>query len=121
VASTGSTAACHPHDAGIHTSLHSDAWVTPIDQLESIVCATTRETHSGFVLGPDQIISVPEALKAVTLDAAYLLREDHIKGSLEPGKLADITVLDREILTSEDAAHATPLATALGGKILPIA
>jgi len=108
-------------DAGIHTSLHSDAWVTPIDQLESIVCATTRQTRSGFVLGPDQIISVPEALKAVTLDAAYLLREDHIKGSLEPGKLADITVLDREILTSEDAANANPLATVLGGKILPIA
>ncbi|MEI6622684.1 MAG: amidohydrolase family protein [Actinomycetes bacterium] len=73
-------------DAGVHTSLHSEAWVTPIDQLKSIVCATTRQTYSGFVLGADQIITVQQALKAVTLDAA----------------------------------DANPLATVLGGKILPI-
>lgn len=107
-------------DAGVHTSLHSDAWVTPIDQLESIVCATTRCTSSGVLLGPDECISVDQALRAVTIEAAYLLREDHLKGSLEPGKLADVTVLDRELSSPEDAAAAKPLATILGGRVLPI-
>ncbi|MEI6623764.1 MAG: amidohydrolase [Actinomycetes bacterium] len=107
-------------ESGVHTSLHSDAWVTPIDQLESIVCATTRTTHSGFVLGPEQCITVEQALRAVTIEAAYLLREDRIKGSLEPGKLADITVLDRPLVTPQDAADAQPLATLLGGQVLPI-
>lgn len=100
--------------------MHSDAWVTPIDQLESVVSATTRKTRSGFVLGPREAITVIQALRAVTIDAAFLLREDHMKGSIERGKLADITVLDRPINTAQDAEEAKPLATILGGRVLPI-
>jgi predicted amidohydrolase YtcJ len=55
--------------------------------------AVNRQTASGRVLGPEERISAYDALKAVTLDAAYQLHMDHQLGSLEVGKLADFTVL----------------------------
>ena len=84
---------------GIPFSLHSDASVTPVDPLFSMWTATARKTMSGRVLGEDERISVAQALHAVTLGAAYLLGQDDRKGSIEAGKLADFTILDRNRLT----------------------
>jgi glycerol-3-phosphate O-acyltransferase len=83
---------------GIPFSLHSDDSVTPVDPLFSMWTATARKTSSGRVLGEDERISIAQALHAVTLGAAYLLHQDDKKGSIQSGKLADFTILDRNPL-----------------------
>jgi predicted amidohydrolase YtcJ len=59
----------------------------------------TRDTISGGVLGADQKITRKEALQVETINNAYLTFEERIKGSIEPGKLADLVVLPEDILT----------------------
>ena len=68
--------------------------MAPGQPMYLIWAAVNRMTVSGRVAGPDQRISVQEALKAVTLDAAYSLRLEENVGSLEPGKLANLTILE---------------------------
>jgi hypothetical protein len=58
--------------------------------------AITRETQSGKVLGPEEHLTMDQAMKAITIDAAYILRLDDRLGSIEAGKLADFTVLDQD-------------------------
>jgi hypothetical protein len=82
--------------AGVRVSFHSDAPVTPVSPLFSAWCAAARETSSGFVLGPEHRVAIEDALAAITIEAAYLLHQDQDKGSIETGKLADFTVLDRD-------------------------
>lgn len=84
---------------GITFSNHNDTFVTPIDPLLSVWSAVNRLTSSGRVLGEHQTIPVMEALRSVTSWAAYQACEEAIKGSLEPGKLADMVVLDENPLT----------------------
>ena len=55
--------------------------------------ATTRKTSSGRVLGEDQTMSIDEAIRAITIDAAYQLRMDHKIGTLTVGKYADFVIL----------------------------
>jgi hypothetical protein len=74
---------------GIPFSMHSDASVTPVDPLFCMWTATARKTMSGRVLGEEERITVPQALHAVTLGAAYLLGQDDKKGSIKTGKLAN--------------------------------
>ena len=107
---------------GIPFSLHSDASVTPVNPLFSMWAATVRKTMSGRVLGEGERISVPQALHAVTLGAAYLLGQDDKKGSIEAGKLADFTVLDRnplEVASPEELKDIKVLGTVMGGKAFP--
>jgi len=107
---------------GIMTSLHSDV-VTPLNPLLMIWTAAKRETLSGRILGPEQCISVLEALKTVTIYAAYNQFEDNIKGSIEVGKLADFTVLARNPLRVklDEVKDITVKATVVGGKVFEIA
>ncbi len=79
--------------AGVEISLHCDAPVTELNPLQSMKHAVTRLTPSGRVLGEFERIEVYEALHAVTLGAAYMLKMDHEVGSLEAGKWADFAVL----------------------------
>lgn len=104
-------------DRNIHFALHSDAHTTPIDPLFSIWVGATRQTRSGDVLGINERISVMQGLKAMTYDGAYILHEEHIKGSIEPAKLADFTVLDEDPLTVkiDDIKNIKVVATVLGG------
>lgn len=83
-------------DHGIALALHSDAPVTPLAPLFTAWCAVERLTASGRVLGAEEAIGVEEALRAVTLGAAYTLHLDHAVGSLEVGKFADMAVLDSD-------------------------
>ncbi len=80
--------------AGVSFSIHCDAPVTPMGPLHVAWCAVNRLTASGRVLGEQERISVDTALRAITTEAAYQLKLDHDIGSLEAGKLADLTVLD---------------------------
>jgi len=108
---------------GIPFSLHSDASVTPVDPLFSMWTATARKTMSGRVLGEGERISIPQALHAVTLGAAYLLGQDDKKGSIEAGKLADFTVLDRnplEVTSPDELKDIKVLGTIMGGKPFPV-
>lgn len=78
--------------------LSSDAPVTTPDPLKAIHAAVTRKTILGNILGAHQAISVENALKAYTINAAKAVRRSHIAGSIEIGKLADFAVLDRNPL-----------------------
>jgi len=78
---------------GIRFGLHSDCPITPVNPLHSMWTAVSRKMKNNEVLGQDERISVEQALKAYTIDAAYLSFEENIKGSIEPGKLADFVVL----------------------------
>ncbi|WP_417660254.1 amidohydrolase [Pseudomonas sp.] len=104
---------------GIPTAVHSDAPVTPLGPLFTAWCAVMRESASGEVLGEHERVTVGEALEMITLGAAYTLRLDHLVGSLEVGKFADMVVLDQDPLTVEPAQlrHIAVLATVLGGKV----
>ena len=79
---------------GVALAIHSDAPVTPMAPLFTAWCAVNRLTESGAVLGPEERISVDDAIHAITLGAAYTLRMDHLIGSVEPGKYADFAVLE---------------------------
>jgi predicted amidohydrolase YtcJ len=83
---------------GLRFSLHNDAPIVPPNVLFLIWSAVTRFSRSGAVIGPAQRLTPTEALRAVTIDAAYQHFEDDRKGSLEVGKLADMAVLSENPL-----------------------
>lgn len=85
--------------AGLIFTIHHDAPVTPPDLLTGVYAAVNRTTRSGRILGPDQRIRVADALKAITIHAAYQYHEEEIKGSLKAGKWADLVILDQNPLT----------------------
>lgn len=103
---------------GIRFTLHADAPVVPLEPLRILEAAVTRRTASGAELGPSERVDVRRALRAITLDAAHQHFEDAVKGSLEPGKLADLVVLDRapDAVAPEDLAEIRVLATVIGGR-----
>jgi len=86
-------------DKGLHPTNHTDFNVSPIDQLFVVWTAVNRVSRGGEVIGPDQRVTPLEALKAITIDAAYQYFEEKTKGSIEVGKLADLVILDRNPLT----------------------
>lgn len=83
---------------GIPFTLHADAPVVPMEPLRILHAAVNRTTRSGAVLGPEERIPPLAALRALTADAARQHFEEEIKGSLEPGKLADLVILSRSPL-----------------------
>jgi len=83
---------------GVPLAIHSDAPVTPLGPLFTAWCAVNRRTASGRVLGEHERIGVQDALRTVTLGAAYTLRLDQEIGSIECGKRADFAVLEDDPL-----------------------
>jgi predicted amidohydrolase YtcJ len=81
---------------GLQYSFHTDSPVTPAGHLHTMWAAVNRVTPHGSVLGPNERIEVDRAFHAVTIDAAYQLHMDHLVGSLEVGKYADMTVLEQD-------------------------
>jgi predicted amidohydrolase YtcJ len=111
-------------DSGTVLAFGSDAPVEDISPLLGIHAAVTRRRPDGFPgpegWYPEQRLTVPEALHAYTLGAAYASGEETVKGSLTPGKLADLVILDQDIYQIDpmDIPHTQVLATIVGGKFV---
>jgi predicted amidohydrolase YtcJ len=103
---------------GMRISLHNDPPVTPEEPLRNISVAATRTAPSGRVLGPEQLLTVDQAIRAQTIDAAWQLFSDDVIGSLEVGKYADFVVLsaDPRSVPAEQIADLEVRATYLAGR-----
>jgi predicted amidohydrolase YtcJ len=107
-------------DHGLMVSAGTDSPVVPYPPLWVFYHFVTRDTISGGVLGRDQQITRQEALKLETMNNAYTTFEEKIKGSIEPGKLADLVVLQDDIMTvpAKKIESMNVLMTVVGGKIV---
>ncbi len=88
---------------GLRFTIHCDTPVVPMEPLRLVWSAVNRRSAGGAVIGASQRITPMQALRAVTTDAAYQHFEEDLKGSLEPGKLADLVILSRSPL--DDPEH----------------
>jgi predicted amidohydrolase YtcJ len=107
---------------GISISFHSDMPMAPGQPLFLVWAAVNRTTTSGRVAGPEQRLTVEQALRAVTIDAAHSIRMEREVGSIEPGKLANFTILEADPFTvaPEAIKDIKVLATVSEGTIHPI-
>jgi len=98
----------------------TDAPVERVDPIASFYSTVTRKDASGEAFYPEQAMSREEALRSYTINNAFAAHEEDIKGSLTPGKLADITILDQDIMViAEEQIKATNvLYTIVGGRIV---
>jgi predicted amidohydrolase YtcJ len=108
-------------DSGATVSFGSDWFVAPPTPLEGIYAAVTRRTlddknPDGWI--PQQKISVEQALKAYTFNAAYASFEEKVKGTLEQGKLADFVILEKDItkMQPSEIRNVKVMKTVVGGK-----
>ena len=106
---------------GVPFAIHSDAPVTPLGPLFTAWCAVNRRTASGRILGERERITVVDALRTITLGAAYTLRLDGEIGSIECGKRADFAVLEDDPgeIGAERLKDVRIWGTVQGGRIFP--
>jgi len=106
-------------DAGITVTNGTDVPVEDIDPIASFYSSVVRKDLDGNDFFPDQRMTRMEALQSYTINNAYAAFEEELKGSLTPGKLADITVLDRDIMTipDEEIPEARVDMTIVGGDV----
>ena len=106
----------------IPLSYHSDLPMAPSAPLYLAWCGVNRVTPSGRVAGPEQRISVEQALRAITIEAAYSWRQEDWIGSIAPGKIANFTVLEEDP-TAVDPLKLKDIAiwgTVFEGRLFPI-
>jgi predicted amidohydrolase YtcJ len=104
-------------DRGVRYTIHADSPVVPMEPMRLVWSAVNRQSTGGAVLGEQERITVVEALRAVTIDAAWQHFEEDIKGSLEPGKLADLVILSRSPLEDPSGlAEIDVVETIIGGR-----
>jgi predicted amidohydrolase YtcJ len=106
----------------IPLSFHSDLPMGPSDPLYFMWCAVNRVTPSGRVAGPEQRIGVEDALRAITIEAAYSWQKENELGSIAPGKIANFTVLDQDPLAVEPMKlkDIAVWGTVFEGRIFPV-
>ena len=97
----------------------TDVPVERIDPMANFHATIARQTRDGSIFYGDQKMSRDEALKSMTWNGAYAAKEESLKGSLAVGKLADITVLSKDIMTiaEDQIVSTTAVYTIVGGKI----
>ncbi|MBE0633675.1 amidohydrolase, partial [Candidatus Bathyarchaeota archaeon] len=108
-------------DEGILVGAGTDSPVTPYPPFVSLWTSIARRTElKNTQMGTDQKVNREEAIRMYTVNGAYMTFEEDLKGSLEAGKLADMIILDRDILTcpEDDIKNTKVLVTYLGGKIV---
>ena len=106
-------------ESGAVISNGTDAPVEDVDPFANFYALVTRRMNNGEQFYPDQVMTREEALKSYTISAAYSGFEENIKGSIEPGKLADLTILSDDILTipEEQIPEINVVYTMVDGKI----
>lgn len=109
-------------NAGMSISFHSDMPMAPAKPLQLVWSAVTRTTAEGSVAGPDQVVDIDTALKAITIDAAYSIRLEDEVGSITPGKLANFTILEQNPydVAPKELAGIKVWGTVLEGRIQPV-
>ncbi|WP_439515369.1 amidohydrolase [Oceanibaculum nanhaiense] len=107
-------------DADIPAPGHSDAMVCDPNPFFALWSMVTRKAQTGASLDEAEAVTAEEALRAYTVLGAWSGREEAVKGSLEPGKLADIAVLDRDYFSipAEEIREVGVTATLLGGRLV---
>ncbi len=114
----------HPHktmqDMGIVAGGNNDYAVTSYSPFVQIYEAVARKTRTGQLVSPNEAIGIMDAIRLYTWNGAYLGKEEDIKGSIETGKLADMIVIDRDILTipPEEIKDVKVLTTIVDGMIV---
>jgi predicted amidohydrolase YtcJ len=110
-------------NSGATLAFGTDWTVAPLDPLLSIYAAVTRRTldgkhPNGWI--PDQKISVEEAVRAYTVGSAYAEFQESEKGTIEPGKLADMVILSRDIFTMDpvEIGKAKIVLTIMDGRVV---
>jgi hypothetical protein len=105
--------------SGAVVSNGTDAPVEDVDPIASFYSTVSRKTRDGSVFYPDQRMSRAEALKSYTLNGAYAAFEETSRGSLKPGKYADMVVLSKDIMTvpDDEIRSAEVMYTIVGGKV----
>jgi predicted amidohydrolase YtcJ len=101
---------------GLRYSVHLDTPVVPMQPLQMLWSTVNRRSTSGAEIGPEQRVSPMNALRAMTIDAAWQVFQEQRIGSLEPGKLADMVILDGDPLTVEDVRTLSVVETVVGGR-----
>ncbi|MFQ6102996.1 MAG: amidohydrolase [Candidatus Glassbacteria bacterium] len=106
-------------DSGAVVINGTDSPVEDVSPVQCFYASVSRKLKDGSVFFPSQRMSREEALRSYTINAAFAAFEEEIKGSLAPGKLADITVLSRDIMTipEDEILDAKVLYTIVGGKV----
>ena len=106
-------------DAGVVVTNGTDTPVEDVDPLASFYAAVARKTREGEIFTPEQRLTREEALRSYTLANAYAAFEEDIKGSITPGKLADIVVLSKDIMTvpEDEILETRVVMTILGGEV----
>jgi predicted amidohydrolase YtcJ len=115
-------------DGGVRVVLNSDHMfglepntsLNPFNPFLTMYVAVTRRTEGGRVIGPEQAITREQALRMMTIDAAYLTFDEGRKGSIEVGKLGDLAVLSDDLLTvpAERIRDILPETTVVGGRVV---
>jgi predicted amidohydrolase YtcJ len=107
-------------DAGARVSNGTDTPIEDPDPIANFAASVTRRMGDGRTFYPEQRMTREEALRSLTVNAAYAAFEEDVKGTLAPGRYADITVLSQDLLTvPEDAIAQTKVAaTIVGGRVL---
>ena len=114
----------HPHktmkEMGIIAGGNNDCPVTFYGPFVQMYAAVTRKTNSGLVVGPEEAIDIMDAIRVYTWNGAYLGKDEEILGSIEPGKLADIIIIDKDILSvpAEDLLETKVLMTMVNGNMV---
>jgi len=107
-------------EMGIVYALHSDAPISPYQAMPRLGSAVTRKTKEGVVIGANQCIDAEDAIKAYTYGGAYATFEENKKGTLQPGRLADLVVLnaDPTTINPDNIRKIKVNTTIVGGKIV---
>jgi hypothetical protein len=107
-------------DHGVPVAGSSDCPVAPLAPLISLQAAMTRHSRSGLLLNPQERLSLPEALALFTSAGAWVGFEENQKGRIMPGLLADLIVLDGDLLAvpPEEVGHHNVIMTIIGGEVV---
>jgi hypothetical protein len=105
-------------DNGIRVAGASDYGPGPFEPLMAIQSMVTRKDFGGNVWGPQQRITVDQALMVATFNGAYASHEENVKGSITAGKLADFTMLEKDPhdVNPDEIKNIKILRTVVGGK-----